>query len=235
MRTLFFVLLAANLLVLARMVWFSPAPPPMGVSPVPAVPRLMLASEAPPPAAAATGGGGIAAVDSSGSACRSIGPFDDESEAARAAVAFSESGYDAAPRSEESRIAEGYWVSLPPQPTRQAETRLMARLARAGITDASILGEAASRRVSVGVFTELERAERRAGEVRRLGLTPDVTERLRIGTTWWVDLQLKSPQELAEAESFNRESQSELELKPCPASPPGEAVTASEAAGEPVG
>ncbi|MGE3665596.1 MAG: SPOR domain-containing protein [Steroidobacteraceae bacterium] len=223
MRTLLFALLTANLGFCAWAM-LTPVAPPMANSPPPDVPRLKLASEASAAPSSTRGGedgGASAAVPGApaGAAalCRSIGPFGSEAEAGRAATAFSEGGYDARPRTEESREAEGFWVSLPAQRNAAAETRLLARLARAGITDASVMADTDTRRISVGIFSERERADRRAAELRRLGLAPDVTERLHIGTTWWVDLPLQTPQELAEAEAFNSEGSSQLELKPCPA------------------
>jgi hypothetical protein len=106
---------------------------------------------------------------------------------------------------------------------------MLSRLSRAGITDASVMADTEARRISVGLFSERERADRRAAELRRLGLVPDVTERLRIGTSWWIDLQLRTPQELAEAEAFNRDGAGQLELKPCPA--PESAVSPAPGAG----
>lgn len=231
MRTLFFVLLAANLGVLGWTL-VTPESPPMPDSPRPDVPRLVLASEAATSASLpASAAAPAASAAASAGACRSIGPFASEAESARAAAAFREGGYDARERTEESRSAEGYWVSLPPQRDAAAETRLLARLARAGITDATVLAETGARRVSAGIFSDRARADRRAAELRRLGLVPDVTERLRIGTSWWVDLVLRTPQELAEAEAFNRDGASELEMKPCPA--PASAA-APEAPAQPV-
>jgi hypothetical protein len=225
-RTLFFALLAANLGLFAWAM-LTPAAPPMADSPPPDVPRLRLANEVRAAASTVQGGPGATtplAVDATaqaGAACRSIGPFASEGESQRAAAAFTEGGYVTRPRTEESRVAEGFWVSLPAQRNATAETRVLARLSRAGITDASVMADTDARRISVGLFSERERADRRATELRRLGYTPDVTERLRIGTSWWVDLQLRTPQELAEAEAFNRDSSSQLEMKPCPEAAPG--------------
>lgn len=228
MRTLFFALLAANL-GLFGWAMLTPVAPPMASSPPPEVPRLRLAREV-TPASAATGTSGAAATTAvSGAACRSIGPFATEEESSRAAGAFKEGGYDARQRTEESRVTEGFWVSLPAQRNAAAETRVLSRLSRAGITDASVMAETDARRISVGLFSERERADGRAAELRRLGLVPDVTERLRIGTSWWIDLQLRTPQELAEAEAFNRDGAGQLELKPCPA--PESAVSRAPGAG----
>lgn len=212
MRTLCLALLVANV-VLFGWALITPAAPSMHSSPAPQVPRLTLASEAAtgPGAQGVAGGGAVAAA-----ACRSIGPFGSEQEALRAAAAFREGGYESGTRTEEARSGEGFWVSLAPQRDAAGETRVLARLARAGITDARIMADTDSRRISVGLFNDRERADRRAAEVQRLGYAPDVTERLHIGTTWWVDLHLRTAEELAEAESFNRDGSSQLALKPCP-------------------
>lgn len=218
MRALLLSLVLVNVAWFAWAAWLAPADPEASVSPPPDVPRLALASEVAvpePPRAPAARAQSIARRDGTAS-CRSIGPFDTADESRRAATAFTASGYLASPRSEDTRRAEGWWVSLPPAASPQAETQLLSRLARSGITDASVLPDAAGRRISVGVFSDADRAERRAVQVRRLGLAPDVTERVRVGTTYWVDLQLRTPEELAEAESFNRDGSSQLELKPCP-------------------
>jgi len=230
-RTLCLALLVANVVFLGWAL-ITPAAPPMHSSPAPDVPRLTLASEAAAGPAPESGGDGAAGGVTSGQACRSIGPFGSEQEALRAAAAFREGGYEAAPRSEEARSGEGFWVSLAPQRDAAGETRVLARLARAGITDARVMVDTDSRRISVGLFSDREGAERRAAEVQRLGYAPDVTERLHIGTTWWVDLHLSTAQELAEAEAFNRDASGQLELKPCPATGSAEPAALAGPAGE---
>jgi len=230
-RTLCLALLVANV-VFFGWALITPAAPPMHSSPAPDVPRLTLASEAAADLTPASGGGGAAAGATSAQACRSIGPFGSEQEALRAAAAFREGGYEAGTRTEEARSGEGFWVSLAPQRDAAGETRVLARLARAGITDARVLVDTDARRISVGLFSDRERADRRAAEVQRLGYAPDVTERLHIGTTWWVDLHLSTVQELAEAESFNRDASSQLELKPCPVTESAEPAALAGPTGE---
>jgi len=217
-RTLFLALLVANV-VLFGWALVTPAAPPMHDSPAPDVPRLTLASEA---AAALATGDAAGASGALAAACRSIGPFGSEQEALRAAAAFREGGYQSDTRTEEARSGEGFWVSLAPQRDAAGETRVLARLARAGITDARVMVDTESRRISAGLFNDRGRADRRAAELQRLGYAPDVTERLHIGTTWWVDLHLRTAAELAEAESFNQDSSGQLALKPCPAALPAE-------------
>jgi len=47
------------------------------------------------------------------------------------------------------------------------------------------------RRVSVGLFSKRERAERRAVAVKRMGLEPEIAERKFPGTVYWVDVGLR--------------------------------------------
>lgn len=234
MRTFLFALILVNLAVFAWSRWLAPTSSPVPKTAMAGVPRIQLASEA--RAEAAAGGtvsgaqemsaapdpSGLESVAAVGNAeapagCLSIGPFTTPAEAGRAGGAFEASGYSTRQRVEDARVTEGYWVSLPRQPTAADETRVLSRLARAAITDASVMSDAEGRRISVGLFSERERADRRAAAVQRLGFDPDITERVRAGASYWVDLPLKTSAELAEAESFNREQQGTLTMKPCPA------------------
>ena len=67
----------------------------------------------------------------------------------------------------------------------------MRTLTQAGLNDARVMPESdAGRRVSVGLFSERGRAERRARALRRLGLEPEIGERHVPGSVYWVDIDL---------------------------------------------
>jgi hypothetical protein len=67
----------------------------------------------------------------------------------------------------------------------------MQTLQRNGIKDARVMPESdGTRRVSVGLFSERERAERRVSAVQKMGLKAEVTPRTQPGTVYWVDLML---------------------------------------------
>ncbi len=51
---------------------------------------------------------------------------------------------------------------------------------------------AAGLRISVGVFSDRERAARRAAAVSRLGLSPQVGEHTHAATTYWLDVRVRS-------------------------------------------
>ncbi len=51
-------------------------------------------------------------------------------------------------------------------------------------------GSGAARQVSVGLFSERQRADRRAQAVQKLGLQPEVGERKVPGTVFWEDVSL---------------------------------------------
>lgn len=228
LRPVLFALLLVNLVYFAWSAWLSPRVDVVAeAGAAPDGPRIQLVDEANGKASDGKGAASPAAVvakaDAAGApatastTCLSIGPFGTAGESERATTEFETAGYLASGRNEEMRVSEGYWVSLPRQTNADAESRVLARLARAGITDASVMADTDGRRVSVGLFSERARADRRASAVSKLGFQPDVTERIRIGTTYWIDLELRTEAEVKEAEAFNEEQEGALELKPCPA------------------
>lgn len=219
LRPILFGLLLANLVYFAWSAWLSPQVDVVAeAGAAPEGPRIQLVQEASADSPTASNAAAPAAIPAAViTTCLSIGPFQSSGEAERATTEFEAAGYLAAGRNEEMRMSEGYWVSLPRQTDAAAESRVLARLARAGITDASVMADGDGRRVSVGLFSERDRADRRAAAVSKLGFQPDVTERIRIGTTYWIDLELRTEAEVKEAEAFNTEQEGGLELKPCPA------------------
>ena len=65
------------------------------------------------------------------------------------------------------------------------------RLRGAGIADSYVLpGEAENLTVSLGLFSERQRALKRLDEVQALGLTAKVSSRTRSGTVYWIDVDL---------------------------------------------
>jgi len=209
-RRLFLGLLTANLIFLGWSQWVAPRAELVPPAKAPDLPRIRLASEA-----ALAPAAGARQPDSAAVRCLSLGPFPDANEATRASGQLGQAGYSTQPRTEETRTTEGWWVSLPREANNRAESLLLARLARFGVTDATILSDAEDRRVSLGLFSARAEADKRAIDVQRLGYRPDVTERLRIGTTYWVDLNLRTAQEVIEAEQFNLGA-GQLDLRPCP-------------------
>jgi hypothetical protein len=123
---------------------------------------------------------------------------------------------------------EGYWVSVGGLRTTAEESKLMKALERAGIRDARVLpDEPGGRRVSVGLFSERERADRRARAVKKLGYSAEVTERTQPGTVYWVDMDIGANDRSVPTEGLLSldASGSRIEIRVCPTREPAAAPT----------
>lgn len=220
-RVVLLVLLFLNLAFFSWARWLAPRDEAaLPVSPKVNAPRLQLAREA------------HASTNTSGERCVTVGPFPTSELAARARATLTDSGYESVPREVQTRDVDGYWVFLEAPSTEAAEKRLLQRLRRGGIADAQPVGDASSRRISLGVFSEEARAIAQSERVARLQLLPQIEAREKDTTSIWLDLQLKSGAAPLEGQKF-RAGESELEFRVCPpadAPESGDESTDSEAA-----
>lgn len=228
MRVAFFAVLLANLLFLAWAGWIDAPrknPPPAQDA---RIPQLMLADEVragavPPEARTAPRAMETSMTLASArppSRCVSVGPFSDLPKAARAAALLRERGFDPRPRAVEGERLEGFWVYIGGLQSAAEVRQVLRTLERNGVADAHAMPESAEgRRVSVGLFSERERAERRAQAVQKLGLRPEIRERRQAGTFYWVDVDLGPGEravptgDLATLEG----GEARLEIRGCPA------------------
>ncbi len=237
MRVAFFVLLLANLAFMAWAGWVDAPRQAKTADGTPRLPRLKLVSEMPAakPQSSATsgtvqkmaltgppGGSSSAGPPPQPTRCVSVGPFNDVDVAARAAGALKSRGFEPEQRAAEGEIWDGYWVYIGEVADATTADKIFKTLDRSGIKDAHLMPESAgSRRISVGLFSERDRADRRAKVVQRLGFKAAVEEHTQPGTVYWVDLAMKPSdgavpvQELLALDSGN----SRLSVQPCPSSP----------------
>jgi len=230
-RTAVFVLIFVNLVFMAWAHWIDvPLEPP--VNQVDArLPRLVLASEAPvrvPPMALkaavpqvvpAPGEASTATLALPAQRCVSVGPFDDVAQVTHAGSLLQERGFKPQQRTEDGDVRDGYWVYVAGIKSAADETRVLRTLQDAGISDAHAMASADDgRRVSVGLFTERPRAERRARVVEHLGFSPDIVERRRPGTIYWVDLELGASDATVSTEGLVPADQggSRIQVRSCP-------------------
>ena len=148
--------------------------------------------------------------------CVTVGPFATNELAARARQTLTDAGYSSVPREEETRVIDGYWVYLEAPTTETGERRLIARLRGGGISEAQVVGEEGSRRVSLGVFSDEARAFAQSERVAKLQLLPQIEARERPNIAIWLDLTLKSGAQPLEGQKF-KAGDAELEFRPCPA------------------
>jgi hypothetical protein len=133
--------------------------------------------------------------------CTSVGPFRELSQAAAAAATLRNAGYQPLQRVVEGEVWSGYWVYLPGIPTEQQANEALAKvregLREARIPDAYVIRNSDSGNlVSLGVFSEISGVSRLRDEVRALGFEPQVVDRTRRATVYWIDVALAPDQTL---------------------------------------
>jgi hypothetical protein len=150
--------------------------------------------------------------------CTSVGPFNDIAHAARAAGLLTQRGFHLQQRAEEGETIEGYWVFVGGMQSDDDVNEVVDRLEKSGITDAHVMKNfSTNRRISVGMFSTRERADKRAAAVKKLGLEPDVGERKFPGTVYWVDVALTAPQQPLPEYVFADIGHARVAMLPCPA------------------
>ncbi len=230
MRLAFFALLFGNLAYFAWAHWIdAPKPPPVNEA-IAHLPRLKLVDELPPaerPPPHTTQKNSLNPT----AACLSVGPFGDLATSARAAELLKAKGFEPRQRAEQGQATESYWVYVAGLSQADADHALVA-LERSGISDALVMpdnGEA-GRRLSLGLYSERLRAERRAEAVRGAGLKAEIAQRTLAGKLYFIDLTpppgIKSVplQELIAGGVSSR-----VAVQPCP--PATQAAAAPDAQG----
>jgi len=202
-RIVVLVLLAANLLYFGWSNWVDhgdPALTAVKTTPITEKPPAAVPPAPPPPPP-----------------CSSIGPFTTELEALDAQRKLAEAGWGVLRRDEKAQQPEGYWVYVA-NASAAAQSRTLKAIQTAGIRDAFAMPDDPEFRVSVGIFTEEDRAEDRASKVQRLRLDAVVKARVREQSVFWFDVPGVARETLADGRlgaaglSLDR-----LRIEACPA------------------
>lgn len=209
--------LAVYLLVFANLAWYGWT-------------HWIAPSREPAPAASAAAGGGLLLAREAGPAqagasaarsrdnCLSLGPFTDLTDAARASTLLRESELEPRQRAGEGVVWRGYWVTLGGIPDRTAANEVIARLRRAGVQDAYAMpADGSDVTISLGLFSERQRAVRRLDDAKAIGLNPRIVDRERMGRVYWIDVDVVPPKELPDAARLEGEGGRilRLEVRPC--------------------
>ena len=150
---------------------------------------------------ASMGGAGTAAGGATDlRRCMSMGPFADLEMTARVTAMLKEDGYEPRQRPANGAVPDSFMVMVGPLKGEAEQRRVIGRLKRGGLDDAFALPRLDSGyAVSVGLFSERRRAERRVVVVDRTGLKSAIVERSRPGTVYWIDFDLQTPAGEADA------------------------------------
>jgi hypothetical protein len=200
-RAAFFLLLFANLAFLAWVEWIDVPQPAASNEVYAKLPRLKLVGEDPADKSrpASSGRARKTALDSETptpgvARCLSVGPFDDEAGATRGISLLRDKGFSPRQRSQQGEIAKGYWVYIGGLKTDQDVSGVLLTLQQAHVDDAKVMQDSSSgegaHRVSVGIFSDRDRADRRAQSIKKLGLEPAVAERRVPATVFWMDVDV---------------------------------------------
>ena len=196
MRVVVLALLLANILFFGWQYWLGKHEPPVPPDPYRDLPELELATTLAPVTGLATGeesAAGFAPGEAaSNSACATLGPFADKAQA-EAAIAGSDLSEFQPVLREVSSVRTTYWVYLPPFRDRQAANRALRTLSEIGIKDAYVVGDGEDRNaIALGLYSDQERATRRADQIQALGVTAQIGPLKRAITQYMIDLVLPS-------------------------------------------
>ncbi len=234
MRTFSLLFLLANLLyfVWAQMVDVRESALDRARPAASPAPRIVLAREvesdtpqvtavAPitPPAVEPLAGAVAAPAESPHALCTSVGPFADLPQSSQAQSALRAAGYAPRQRVEEGELWVGYWVSIAGFASREAADAAVRRLMANGVNDVYLMPASEEGHiVSLGVFSDYQRAQNRAEQVRALDFVPRISDRKRTGSVYWIDIDLRGPADTLDLGMFQSDAAriTRLEVRACP-------------------
>ena len=229
-RTLFLLLLLANLLFAAWAYWVAPAPTASGRATPSATDAasIKLLSEVPTVDAQPTADADRLTLDDASLACVSAGPYLARPDAEQAAARLERLGFTVRLRDASDDVPAGQWVRLEGLATMEDAENARAALQAAGLSDAYVINEeGAGPVVSLGVHTDPARAEATVAVARVAGFEARTVERLRTESVTWLDVDRQSNGGLPAIEDLavSVDGRSTTpELRPCPATSPGDAA-----------
>jgi cell division septation protein DedD len=190
-RVLFLLLLALNI---GGACWIAFAPRtvvPARPATDPGVAELVLLSERDaPPAGAKPAASPDRSVAQSNSAdiCRSIGPFQTQSDMRATLNSLTPLVQRIQYRDERATQSRGFWVFLAAMNTREEALGVARNLSSKGVRDYYVVtaGEQLNT-ISLGLFREQANAERRKAEIAGLGFEPQLIQRTEELPVYWID------------------------------------------------
>lgn len=133
-----------------------------------------------------------------GPSCVSIGPFLDAADADSAALEYSNDGMRTARRSTREDTFVGHWVQIRNIANDAEANASLAILNNGGLTDAyKVVTDDEGIKISLGLFGDVERAERVELQARSLDLPAEISPRLAERSVFYVDVRLPQGQGMA--------------------------------------
>ena len=197
MKNILLALIVANILYF---MWgmFTEKPPEPGVAIVDEAdlgPPLEVTtgdSETVESVGAVLGSGEPAALEAVvGRSCVTIGPFKVRTDADSAELEYTGEGMTTDIRSTRAQVFVGHWVQIRNIETEAAANDMLATLADGGLSDAYLVRtEDEGLKISLGLFGNVESAEKIELQARSLELPADIKPRMAERTVYFVDVGL---------------------------------------------
>ncbi len=126
-----------------------------------------------------------------GRSCVTIGPFSEVDDADSAETRYAGEGMRVSQRSATGKIFIGHWVQIRNIPSKEESNRMLSALKDGGLTDAyPVDTDDEGLKISLGLFGNLESAEKIEIQAESLGFNADIAPRLKDGTVFFVDIGL---------------------------------------------
>jgi len=126
-----------------------------------------------------------------GRSCVTVGPFKASADADSALTQYAGEGMRTRLRSAQGQIFVGHWVMIRDVADRETGNEILETLRQGGLADAYLVPtEEDGLNISLGLFGELERAEKVELQAKSLDLPADITPRTREGSIFFVDIGL---------------------------------------------
>lgn len=126
-----------------------------------------------------------------GQACVTIGPFREKSDADAVQSRYAAEGMRTKLRTGLGQYFVGHWVQIRDIPSRDESNRMLGVLKDGGLIDAyPVETDDEGLKISLGLFGNLDSAEKIELQARSLGFDADISPRLAEGDVSWVDVSL---------------------------------------------
>jgi len=126
-----------------------------------------------------------------GRSCVTIGPFKENADADSASLEYANEGMNVVLRSTRGEIFVGHWVQIRNVANDTEADEILAKLSQGGLSDAYLVRtDDEGLKISLGLFGNIERAEKIELQARSLDLPAEISPRTREGDVFFVDIGL---------------------------------------------
>ncbi|MDX1516871.1 MAG: SPOR domain-containing protein [Woeseiaceae bacterium] len=154
-----------------------------------------------------------------GRSCVTIGPFRERDDADAAQTRYAGQGMQTHLRMGRGQYFVGHWVQIRNVPSRDESNRMLRVLKDGGLVDAyPVETEDEGLKISLGLFGNLDSAEKIELQAQSLGFDADIAPRLSEGDVAWVDIAL--PPGTGAGDIMERYGEDQVKLRDAATCPP---------------